>query len=163
MPLAQRANATWLASVGGTGVRITRYPALAAGTQLKASGNTTGAFKYAAAGANVKAIVAKATIGVNCKIVGVVLDTASATSIFVIKLGNGAAAGGAMTAELIELVVENASAAGGSQTMMIPGNVQAVIIADGATDAILGDAASSNAAADDTINAAVLIATAYGT
>lgn len=160
MALVQEVRQIWNQQVRGTGLRMTRYPATAAGTALKASGNTTGAYKYAAASANVKQIVAKNTITGGFKIVGLALDTPSATSIFVVRAGSGTAAGAAMV-QLIELHTEVATDAGGYVEMFFP--FVATIASDGANDAIVADAASSNAAADDTINCSVSVLTGLGT
>jgi hypothetical protein len=149
-----------------TGVRIRNFPFTtenseeSVGTQLKASGNTTGAYKYAANSGNVKAIVAKNTVGSNYKLIGCALNTPSATSIFVIKLGYGAAAGGAFTAVTAKVHMEFATDAGGYVPITFP--FAATVVADGSTDGVLGDAASSNAAADDTINCVVFLATGFG-
>jgi len=159
--LAQEVRSLYNQQVRGTGLRMTEYPANAAGTALKASGLTTGAYKYAAANANVKAIVAKATITENFKIVGLVCDTPSAASIFIVKIGNGAAAAGALSAQLIEVRFEIATDAGGYPGLQFP--FVGTVVPDAATDGILGDAASSNAAADDTINASVSVLTGLGT
>lgn len=161
MGLAQEVRQCFTTLVAGTGLVNTKYPVAAAGTALTASGMTTGAYKFAAAGANVKAIVAKAGIAANYRVVGVALDTPSAASIFNIRIGRGAAAGAAVTQVLYELTVEVATDAGGYVQMNLP--FVATVVADGATDAVLGDAASSNAAADDTINASVTVATGLGT
>lgn len=161
MGLAQQVQQLWLQGVGGTGVRITKYPVDAAGVALTASGMTTGAYKFAAAGANVAEIVAKATITENYRVVGVALDTPSAASIFVVRIGTGAAAAAAMTVVLFELGLEVATDAGGYVSMLLP--FVATTVADGLTDAILGDLASSAAGADDTANATVFVATGAGT
>lgn len=142
------------------GLVTTIYPAAAAGTALKASGLTTGAYKFAAAGANVKAIVAKATIAAVWQIVAFALDTFSATSIFIIRLGNGAAAGGVLTTVQGEYKVTEISAAGVSNSVSLPYAGQTVN--NGVADAVLADAASSAAGADDTVNIHVSVMTGFG-
>lgn len=146
--------------MANSGIVCTLYPAAAAGTSLKASGMTTGAYKFAAAGANVKQIVAKNTLAINWTIAGFGLDTFSATSIFVIRLGNGAAAGAAVTQVLAEYKVNEITAAGVCNTTTIPYAAQ--VQNNGTTDALLADAASSNAGADDTVVIAVSVLTGFG-
>lgn len=168
MPVGQEVRGIYNTLVGNaaTGVRIQNYPFTTAdttelaGTALTASGVTTGAYKYAAGNANVKAILAKNVIGVNFKIIGCALNTPSAASIFVFKVGNGAAAGGAMT-RLAKVHMEIATDAGGYVPIFFP--FAATVVADAATDAMLADAASSNAGADDTINMVLFVAVAFGT
>jgi len=166
MPLATRVNQIYLSHVSGSGVRITRYPTTVGNTgkALTASGNTTGAWKYAAAGANVVEVVAPGTIVVNFKIVGIAVDTPSAASNFVIKVGTGGnGTGAAMGTELFEIQFEFETDAGWYESTMLPSSVQAQITVDGVTDSIDADAASDNALADDTINFHALVATGYGT
>lgn len=159
MGLAQQVAQIWLAMVGGSGVRITKYPIDAVGTTLTASGMTTGAYKFAAASANVKSIVAKATILVNYRIIGVALDTPSAVAIEVIRIGTGTAAGAALVVAF-EAVMEVATDAGGYVSMIFPATFTQS--PDGVNDLVGGDLASSNAAADDTANVSVLIQTGLG-
>ena len=80
------AQVTYNAVAGGQAVRVTKYPLNAVGSTLTASGKTTGAYKFAAAGANVVAIVAKNTIGANWLYAWFSLDNPSAGSIFVVRL-----------------------------------------------------------------------------
>lgn len=161
MGLAQQVNQLFNQLVQGTGVRITKYPVDAAGTTLTASGMTTGAYKFAAAGANVKSIVAKATITGNYRVIGVALDTPSATSIFVVRVGGGTAAGAVLGRIAFEAVMEVATDAGGYVSIVFP--FAPTITSDGTNDLLGGDLASSNAGADDTANCSVLVATALGT
>lgn len=160
MGLPQQVQQTWLALVGGAGVRITKYPVDAAGTTLTASGMTTGAYKFAAASANVKSIVAKATILVNYRIIGVALDTPSAVAIEVVRIGTGTAAGAALVIAF-ECTMEVATDAGGYVSMIFP--ITFTRTPDGVNDLVGGDLASSNAGADDTANASVFIQTGMGT
>lgn len=145
----------------GAGIRVTKYPVNAAGTSLTASGLTTGAYKFAAAGANVKAIVAINTVGANWRYAGFALNTFSATSIFVIRLGSGTGAGVAMTIVAGEWVVNEISAAGVMAS--VPINWAPTVVANGTSDACLGDAASSAAGADDTVVCSLSIMTGMGT
>jgi hypothetical protein len=166
MAFAQQVQQVFLAEVAGSGVTIARYPSQAAGVALSASGKTTGAYKYAAANANVKQILAKGTLasGTLFRIVGCVLDTPSAASTFVIKLGVGTGAGTAINRSIeFGFSVVTVTAAGEYPLMPVWFRYAPTIVADGANDAILGDAASSNVAADDTINVAALVATGMGT
>lgn len=149
--------------LSGGGVTMVRYPALATGTVITCSGKTTGAFKYAAADANVKAIVAKNVIASNYKIVGFAPDTPSVLGIFVVKLGNGAAAGGALTHVAAEISYEFITLAGAYAPVMFPPGSMPLVTIDGATDGILGDATSGNVAADDTIGCSVFINTGMAT
>jgi len=160
MGLMQLVQTVYNQVVGGVGPVVTKYPANAAGTALTASGMTTGAYKFAAAGANVKAIVAKATITSQYRIVALGLDTPSANSLFVIRVGRGAAAGAAVTQVLMEIHANLAVANGPFTPIVFP--FIATVAADGATDAVLADAASSNAGADDTIQASVSVMTGMG-
>ena len=148
---------------GGSGVQITRYPSQAASVALKASGKTTGAWKYAAANANVAAILAKGTITGNpWRLAWFALDTPSATSLFVVKLGVGAAAAGAFTKVFGEFAMNTVNVtAVGEYTIpavQIPLMHMPFVTPDAATDGILGDMASSGTAADDTANVAVGVA-----
>jgi hypothetical protein len=162
MSFPQQVGRLFNASIAGSGVTITRYPANAAGTALKASGNTTGAYKYAAASANVKQILAAATITSGpFRIVGFVLDTASAVSIFVIKVGSGTGAGTALNRQ-VEIGWNLKSDVGSFSPVILPAGCIPTIPNDGVNDAILADAASSNVAADDTINCAVFVAQNIG-
>ena len=161
MAFPQMIASLFNANIGGSGARLTRYPALAAGTALKASGNTTGAFKYAAASANVKAVVAAGGITVPFRIVGFVLDTPSAASVFVIKLGSGTGAGTALN-RAIEMGWNEKTDVGAWGPVILPASMVPTIPVDGVNDALLADAASSNVAADDTINCAVFVATGFG-
>lgn len=162
MSFPQQVGRLFNAVVAGSGVTITRYPANAAGTALKASGNTTGAYKYAAASANVKQILAAATITSGpFRILGFVLDTLSAASIFVIKLGSGTGAGTALN-RAVEWGWNEVTAVGQIGPVVFPASYVPTIPNDGVNDAILGDAASSNVAADDTVNCAVFVAQNIG-
>ncbi len=58
MPLRGNIEALYNAILNGPAVQLTRYPANAIGSALTGSGMTTGAYKYAAAGANQVQIVA---------------------------------------------------------------------------------------------------------
>ncbi len=138
--------------VGGSGLRTTRYPINAAGTTLTASGKTTGAYKFAALGANVAAIVAKATLLVPWRLAWVSLDNPSAASIYVVRLGRGAAGGAAMATVLYEA----------NATVEKPLPWCATVLPDALTDALLGDLASSNVAADDTALCSVGVMTGMG-
>ncbi len=154
----------WLRSVGGTGVRITKYPVNAIGTALTCSGKTTGAYKFAAANANVKAVVAAATITTNFRIAGIGLDTPSASSIFVLRIGSGTGAGTAVQ-QIVETHFSTTivTAVGTHAQMAQWFPYSPTVIADGTNDAILADATSNNAGADDTINVTALVATGIGT
>lgn len=160
MALIQATQQTWLADVAGAGTVVTKYPVNAAGVSLTASGSTTGAYKFAAANANVKQIVAKNTVGANYRLVWANFNTYSATSIFVIRLGSGSAAGTAI-AQIVEIMMTEISNVGVSPPQWF--RYSPTVTANGTTDAILGDAASSNAGADDTIVASVGVATLIGT
>lgn len=160
MALTQESRELWAQFVGGTGLRNTKYPVNAAGVSLTASGLTTGAYKFAAAGANVKSVVAKATVTTNFKIVGLCLNTFSATSIFVVRLGYSTAAAVAIATIAAEVVVNEITAAGVVPFMLLPAT--ATQVADGTNDLIAGDAASSNAAADDTVVVSVTVQTGIG-
>lgn len=140
----------------GTGLVVTKYPVNAAGVSLLASGKTTGVYKFAAANANVKQIVAKNIVGANFRLVWLGLDTFSATGIYIIRLGSGTGAAAAI-ARIVELYANEITAAGALGIMPIPQSP--LVTFDGANDAILGDAASSNVGADDTVVASVGVLT----
>ena len=148
---------------GGSGVQITRYPSQAVSIKLTASGKTTGAWKYAAANANVAAILAKATIlGNPWRLAWFALDTLSATSNFVVKLGVGAAAAGAFTKVFGEFAISSTTVTAAGEYVVQPVSLPLLhmpfVTPDGATDGILGDLASSGVAADDTAYIAVGVA-----
>lgn len=149
MAVPQNINQLWNMLVGGTGVVVTKYPVSAAGVSLTASGSTTGAYKFAAAGANVKSVVAKAVITSVWRIVGFALNTFSTTGVFVIRIGKAGTAGAALTAVLGEYVVNEISAAGLMSNIPIPFSASVTI--DGLTDGLMCDAASANAGQDDTV------------
>lgn len=162
MGLAQEVRTIYNQQVQGTGLRMTRYPVINnAGSKLTASGNTTGAYKYAAAGANVIALAAAGAITTRFKIVGLAIDTPSAASIFVFKLGRGTASAAAFGAQLVEGGFEVATDAGGYVEMFWP--AVATVAIDGVNDALVADLASSNAVADDTLLAAASVLTGLGT
>lgn len=150
------------AQVGGTGVIMTKYPVAAVGTALKASGNTTGAYKFAAVGANTKAIIAAGALTAPFKIAGYFVDTPSAASIFNFRIGRHSAAGATMTQVIAESGMEVATDAGGYVPVFFPPGSVATINVD-ANNGVMGDAASSNAGADDTINMSVFINTLLAT
>lgn len=154
---AQQAGTNQL--IQGAGIVTTKYPVNAAGTSLTASGMTTGAYKFAAANANVKAPVAKAVITSQWRLAWFGLNTFSATSIFVIRLGSGSAAATAI-ATISEWFCNEISAAGVMAAVPIPW--AATVVANGTTDAVLADAASSNAGADDTVVLSIGIQTGMG-
>ncbi len=149
------------ALVGGTGLTVTKYPIDAVGVTLTASGKTTGVYKFAAAGANVAQIVAKAVLLVPWRLAWCGLNTFSATGVFIIRLGRAAGGAVAMTQVLAELFANEISAAGTEAQKNIPWC--ATVLPNAATDAVVGDAASNNAGADDTVVASVGIMRGMGT
>jgi len=155
MPLTSEVRSIY-SVIAKTGVVITKYPVAAAGTACTGSGNTVGAYKFSAAGANVKAIVAAAVITETYKVSAVTLDTPSATSIFVVRIGRGAAAGVAMTAVGFEFVIEIATDAGGYPPVSMPFPTS---VASDANNGVLAEITSSNAGADDTAGISVSVAT----
>ena len=161
MGLAQQVHGLWLQQVSGTGLRVTNYPAQAVGPTVTGSGNGTGAYKYKAAGAQSKAIVAAGGITARYKIIGTLLDTPSATSIFLWRLGRGTGAATALAAVLAEVRAEVATDAGGYPALALPW--AATVNVDGVNDALLVEMTSSNAAADDTANISASVLTGLGT
>lgn len=153
------------ALIFGAGTTVTRYPAGAASSGLTAAGKAVGAYKYAAANANVVAIVAKAVVAANWRFAWLTLDTPSATSLFVIKLGHGAGAAGAFSGNTMELGYNFLTVTAAGELVLPPIWIpySPYVANDGATDGVLADCASNNAAANDTINAAVGIMTSLGT
>jgi len=140
---------------------VTRYPASAVGVTLTGSGSTTGAYKYAAKGANVAQILAKATITVPWRIVAYCVSVTSAADIFVVKLGRGTGAAVLMTQVLWEAEFDLDATFSVAPTVPIPWGATATVQADGATDAILGDLANEDAT-DRTLNVSVSVGTGMG-
>jgi len=158
--MAQQITKLYLQLVEGTGLRVTNYPANAVGAATTGSGNGTGAYKYKAAGAQSKAIVAAGGITSRYKIIGTLLDTPSAASIFLWRLGRGTAAGAAIAAVLAEVRAEVATDAGGYPHISLP--YAATVPIDGVNDALIVEMTSSNAAADDTANISASVLTGLG-
>jgi len=147
MGLAQFIQKVYNLTISGTTVRVRRYPNLAVGVTLTGSG---AAYTYKAASANVKAFVVKATIPSNWRFAGISPFTPSAvaTEYFII-LGAGAAAAGTLTQALADIEVSLGVitvATGQIPPIMFP--YAPTHIADGLTDAALGDLTTTNAAAD---------------
>ncbi len=161
MGLAQQVQQLFLAAIGGQNTVTTIYPVAAAGVAIKGSGSTTGAFKFAAAGANVAEVVAKNTVGKTWRIGNFGIDTMSALDIIVVRLGKGAAAGQAMSAVLYERKFNEITLAGLEPSADVPWYSTASVPADGATDGCYADLANASAA-DITAKIHVGITTGFG-
>lgn len=127
-------------------VQLTRFPSQAIGAALKASGNTTGVYLYAAAGANQVQIRTAAQNTLGYWVWGMGIDTPSASSIFVLWLGRGTIANAVLAAER-EIAVVQVTAVG---TYAIPEVEFPRPILVRAAVGVAMDLASNNAGADDT-------------
>jgi len=159
--LAQQVNQIYNATVNGAGVVVTKYPINAVGVALKGSGSTTGAYKFAAAGANVAQILAKATITVPWRIVAYSLTLPSAPDIFVVRLGAGTGAGAVMTAILWESEIDLDATFSLSLPIPIPWGASPTVQPNGTTDAIVADLANEDAT-DRTANISLTVVTGMG-
>ncbi len=160
MGLAQFVHQLWLKDVGGTGVRIRRYPNLAVGVTLTGSGV---AYTYKAASANVKAFVAANTIKANWRYYGIEPFTPSAAaSEYFILLGAGTGAGASLTqaTALLEIALGAITVATG-QVAPVTFPYAPTVPFDGVNDAALGDLTTTNGAAD-TLTCGAFIATGVG-
>jgi hypothetical protein len=161
MGLAQQVAQIFNVQIQGVGMVVAVYPTAAAGTALKGSGSTTGAMKFAAAGANVKQVVAKATLTPQWRLSSWGIDTMSALDIINVRLGAGAAGGAAMTQVLWEQKAHQITLAGTEPYSSIPWGATATIVSNGTTDGVLADLANASAA-DITANIHLGIATGFG-
>jgi len=143
-------NSMYIGRKDTNALTYTRYPALAVGTTLTASGMTTGAYAYAAAGANEAQIIAAALITTYYWVAGCAVSTPSNPSVFVIKIMDGLITAGVTLFEMQFGEIIGTGLQGITQCVPIPVGVQANI-------GTCGDAASDNALADDTINCSVLV------
>lgn len=163
MGLKSEVDILYNAIVNGPAVQLTRYPTLAAAAALTASGMTTGAYKYAAAGANQVQVVAAGTNTTGMWICGASLRNPSVGSIFVLWIGRGTIAAAVRAAELDFDTFTLAGAAAGALVLMQPMNIMLplpLFVRAGVGIAL--DLASSNAAADDTANGTVIVMTGLG-
>lgn len=128
-----------------TAVVYTKYPLNAVGVTLTASGMTTGVYKYAVANeVNLVAAIATAFW-----VAGVMVNTFSILGVYVIKILSGVATAGVQRAEVM---VEALTLVGVHDTNWLPVPVKFV-----AGGAVIGNAASGNAAQDDTCVASVVV------
>ncbi len=91
MPLRTEVEALYNAILNGPAVQVTRYPTNAVGATVTGSGMTTGAYKYAAAGANQVAMILAAANTAGLWLAGVALAALSifATETAVLWVGRG--------------------------------------------------------------------------
>ena len=150
------------ALVNGPAVVLTRYPTQAAGSALTASGKTTGAYKYRAAGATQVQVVAAATNTAGMWVAGTGLHTLSIAGIFVLWVGRGTIPAAILLAEVEvvrETVVVTAVGTYGHilTTQFLP---YPVFVRAGVGIAL--DLASSNVGQDDTAVGHVVVVTGLG-
>ena len=163
MGLKSEVDILYNAIVNGPSVQLTRYPANAAAAALTASGKTTGAYKYAAAGANQVQVVAAAVNTAGMWVCGASLRNPSAGSIFVLWIGRGTVPAATRLAELDFDTFTLAGAAAGALTVMQPMDIMLplpIFVRAGVGIAL--DLASSNVGADDTANGTVIVMTGLG-
>jgi hypothetical protein len=167
MGLKAEVDILYNAIVNGPSVQLTRYPANAAAAALTASGMTTGAYKYAAAGANQVQVVAAGTNTTGMWVCGASLRNPSAASIFVLWIGRGTVPAATRLAELdfedTQFVFGGAAAGSVTIDLLLPRDgflPMAIFVRAGVGIAL--DLASSNAGADDTANGTVIVMTGLG-
>ena len=162
--LKSEVDVLYNALVNGPAVVLTRYPALAAGQALLASGKTTGAYKYAAAGANQVQVTgltaALNTLGV--WVAGGALSACSVAGIFVMRILRGTITTAVAMADLQAEVIGSGAAAADTletrpKTMFFP-----IPLFVRAGVGVAMDLASSNAAQDDTAAGAIYAYTGLG-
>ncbi|MDP2730329.1 MAG: hypothetical protein Q8O55_07595 [Dehalococcoidales bacterium] len=159
MPLRGNIEALYNAILNGPAVQITRYPANAVGSTVTGSGMTTGAYKYAAAGANQVQIVAAVLNTAGVWIAGAALAALSifATETAVLWIGRGTIPAAVRAAEF-NFTSQQVTAVGQidytTQFLPIPLFVRAGI-------ALAADLANSSAN-DITATAAVFLYTGLG-
>lgn len=166
MGLAQQVSTVYNQLVGGGGVTVTRYPVTGVGAVGKVGVTCTLSavggvgYGYAAAGAKVVELLAKATLLVPWRLVWLQTTAPSAATIYVVKLGRGAGAAALMTQTFGEFGIDYTVAKGPMAEVILP--FCPTVTPTPATDAIVADAASATGAAD-TIDLAVGVMTGMGT
>lgn len=152
------------AILNGPAVQLTRYPANAAGQALTASGMTTGAYKYAAAGAN-QVQTTGLTAALNTAgvwVAGATLTALSVAGIFVMWIGRGTIPAGVRAAELSFEAHGSGAAAADTLAGLVKTTWFPIPLFVQAGVGVAEDLASSNAGQDDTAAGAIYAYTGLG-
>lgn len=160
MGLKSSIDLLYNAILNGPAVQLTRYPTLAAGSALTASGMTTGVYKYAAAGANqVQTIAAGLNLTGMWIAGGHIANPSSVVSInYILWIGRGTIPAAVRAAEL-QWLAQQVTAVG---QLTFPTLFLPIMLFVRAGVAIALDLASSDAANDSTANGAVFVYTGLG-